>query len=81
VTAARGDPVAFGLVKSLSHPGGNVTGLATFAELLASKQIDLLRELMPHLAMLVDVSDPVHLPQLRETMAAATANGIALVPI
>jgi putative tryptophan/tyrosine transport system substrate-binding protein len=76
VTAAGGDPVAFGLVKSLSHPGGNVTGLATFAELLASKQIDLLRELMPHLAMLVDVSDPVHLPQLRETMAAATANGI-----
>jgi len=61
-----------------------VTGLATFVELLASKQIDLLRELMPHLsrlAMLVDVSDPVHLPQLRETMAAATANGIALVPI
>jgi putative ABC transport system substrate-binding protein len=81
VTAAGGDPAAFGLVKSLSHPGGNVTGLATFAELLASKQIDLLRELMPHLAMLVDVSDPVHLPQLRETMAAATANGITLVPI
>jgi putative ABC transport system substrate-binding protein len=49
VTAAGGDPAAFGLVKSLSHPGGNVTGLATFAELLASKQIDLLRELMPHL--------------------------------
>jgi putative tryptophan/tyrosine transport system substrate-binding protein len=84
VTAAGGDPVAFGLVKSLPHQGGNVTGLATFAELLASKQIDLLRELMPHLsrlAMLVDVSDPVHLLQLRETMAAATANGITLVPI
>jgi len=84
VTAAGGDPVAFGLVKSLPHQGGNVTDLATFAELLASKQIDLLRELMPHLsrlAMLVDVSDPVHLLQLRETMAAATANGITLVPI
>ena len=84
VMAAGGDPAAFGLVKSLSHPGGNVTGLATFAELLASKQIDVLRELMPHLsrlAVLVDVADPVHVPQLRETMAAATANGITLVPI
>jgi ABC transporter substrate binding protein len=31
------DPVAFGLVQSLSHPGGNVTGLTNFAETLASK--------------------------------------------
>ena len=84
VMATGADPVAFGLVKSFSHPGGNVTGLTTFTELLASKQIDLLRELMPQfsrLAVLVDVTNPVHLPQLRETMAAATASGITLVPI
>ena len=33
------DPVGFGLVQSLSHPGGNVTGLTNFAEALASKQL------------------------------------------
>jgi putative ABC transport system substrate-binding protein len=37
VMATGADPVGFGLVTSLSHPGGNVTGLANFAELLAAK--------------------------------------------
>ena len=32
------DPVGFGLVTSLSHPGGNLTGLANFAEVLAAKR-------------------------------------------
>src|SRR5262249_33489914 len=42
VMATGADPVGFGLIASLSHPGGNVTGLANFAEMLASKQIDFL---------------------------------------
>ena len=41
------DPVTFGLVQSFAHPGGNVTGLANFAEELASKQLDVIRELLP----------------------------------
>ena len=47
VMASGADPVGFGLVKSLSHPGGNITGLTNFAEKLASKQIDIMRELAP----------------------------------
>ena len=46
VMASVADPVAFGLAQSLSHPGGNLTGLGNFADVLASKQLDLLRELM-----------------------------------
>jgi ABC-type uncharacterized transport system substrate-binding protein len=83
VMANGADPVGFGLVASLSHPGGNVTGLANFAEILASKQIDFLRELMPHLSrlgMLVNITNPLHVPQLRETKKAAEALGIFLVP-
>ena len=60
VMATGADPVGFGLVASLSHPGGNVTGLANFAEMLASKQIDLLREMLPGLArcgLLVNVTN------------------------
>ena len=49
VMANGADPVGFGLVTSLSHPGGNLTGLANFPEVLAAKQIDLLRELMVRL--------------------------------
>src|SRR5437016_7628850 len=79
VMANGADPVGFGLVMSLSHPGGNVTGLANFAEVLAAKQIDLLRELIPRLSRLgalVNVTNPLYLPQLRETKAAAIASGI-----
>jgi putative ABC transport system substrate-binding protein len=50
VMANGADPVSFGLVQSLSRPGGNVTGLTNFAEDLASKQLDIIRELLPHLA-------------------------------
>ena len=74
VMASGADPVGFGLVKSLSHPGGNITGLTNFAEELASKQIDLMRELLPglaRLAALVNVANPLHVPQWRETQAAA----------
>jgi len=35
VMASGADPVGFGLVKSLSHPGGNITGLTNFAEELS----------------------------------------------
>jgi len=84
VMATGADPVSFGLVASLSHPGGNVTGLANFAEMLASKQIDLLREMLPRLVrsgLLVNVTNPLHVLQLRETKTAAEAAGILLVPV
>jgi ABC-type uncharacterized transport system substrate-binding protein len=83
VMASGADPVRFGLVKSLSHPGGNVTGLTNFAEELASKQIDLMRELLPRLARLaalINVANPLHVPQWHETQAAAAQAAIALVP-
>jgi putative tryptophan/tyrosine transport system substrate-binding protein len=83
VMASGADPVTFGVVKSLSHPGGNITGLTNFAEELASKQIDLMRELLPQLtrlAALINVENPLHVPQWRETQTAAAKAAIALVP-
>jgi putative ABC transport system substrate-binding protein len=83
VMASGADPVGFGLVQSLAHPGGNVTGLTNFAEELASKQLDLMRELLPRLervAALVNVTNPLHVPQWRETRAAAARTGVTLVP-
>ena len=74
VMASSADPVGFGLVKSLARPGGNVTGLANYAEQLASKQLDFLRDLIPHLsrlAVLANVSNPLHVSQLRAIEEAA----------
>jgi nitroreductase len=45
VMAYVGDPVATGLVSSLSRPGGNITGSSTVADELAGKNHELLREL------------------------------------
>jgi putative tryptophan/tyrosine transport system substrate-binding protein len=75
--------VAFGLVHSMAHPGGNVTGLTNFAEQLAAKQLDVMRELLPHLARigtLINVENPLHEPQWRETQEAAALAGVPLIP-
>jgi len=82
VMANGADPVAFGIVKSLSHPGGNITGVTNFAEDLASKQIDIIRELLPNVARIgtiINVENPLHVPQWRETEDAAAKASLAVV--
>jgi ABC-type uncharacterized transport system substrate-binding protein len=44
------DPIGSGLVKSLAHPGGNVTGLSMMATELYPKRLQLLKEVNPKLA-------------------------------
>jgi putative ABC transport system substrate-binding protein len=52
VSAAFGDVVAAGLVKSLARPGGNVTGLSVQPSELSSKRLELLREIIPNVRRL-----------------------------
>lgn len=49
VFLAYGDPVSVGFVSSLSHPGGNITGLSFSDDELSAKRLDFLREMVPHL--------------------------------
>jgi ABC-type uncharacterized transport system substrate-binding protein len=51
VFSIGGDPVELGLVSSLNHPGGNITGATFFAAQLLQKQLGLLRELIPNAAV------------------------------
>jgi putative ABC transport system substrate-binding protein len=55
-----GDPVAGGIVSSLSRPGGNVTGVSITAPGIYSKRLDLLKEAFPSIMRvgLVSISDP-----------------------
>ena len=49
VAQGAGDPVATGLVESLAHPGGTVTGISDVATELSVKRLSLLKELVPGL--------------------------------
>src|SRR5258705_9745039 len=77
------DPVAIGLVQSLSRPGGNMTGLATYApgDWIA-KRIEILRELVPgasKIALLVNPDNPVHRLTLAEELPQTAGSfGVAL---
>jgi putative tryptophan/tyrosine transport system substrate-binding protein len=50
VAAVTGDIIAAGLVSSLSHPGGNVTGSIFFVAELGAKRLQMLKEIAPSLA-------------------------------
>ena len=52
------EPVASGLVKSLAHPGGNLTGFATIAAGLAGKRLELLKETVPRISRIAVMWQP-----------------------
>jgi putative ABC transport system substrate-binding protein len=60
VMTHAGNPVGSGLVASLSHPGGNVTGTTSMVPELGVKQVDLLRQLIPGLATLGVLANPTN---------------------
>ena len=81
VFATDGDPVQLGLVASLSRPGGNVTGATQLNVEVAPKRVELVRELIPAaraIALLVNPSNPLAQPVLRDSQAAARTLGLAL---
>jgi putative ABC transport system substrate-binding protein len=77
VAFVAGDPIASGLARSLAHPGGNVTGVAVFAEETTVKRVEFLREAVPLAVRLGTVATKVsQTPQiLASTQDAARKLG------
>src|SRR4029077_15597876 len=76
-----GDPVETGLVASLNRPGGNLTGTTIMALEMASKRLDLARQLVPNttaIAMLINPRFPTASAEAREEQNAARSLGIAI---
>ncbi len=74
-----GDPVEFGLVASLAHPGGNITGVAVLRANVVAKQVDLLHQLIPTAATIALLTYPANLfsqTERREFEAAARTLGL-----
>jgi putative tryptophan/tyrosine transport system substrate-binding protein len=81
VTAQDPDPVGNGFVASLARPGGNITGLSTYAPELSGKRLEILREVVPklsHVAVLGTSTQPGYTQVLREIEPTAKAFGVKL---
>jgi len=81
VMTASGDPVGIGVVASLAHPGGNVTGLTSITTELGGKRLELLRGLVPgvtRVAFVWNPDNPVQAMMFSETEVAARSLGVQL---
>jgi putative tryptophan/tyrosine transport system substrate-binding protein len=79
VFATGADPVALGLVASLNHPGGNVTGIISQNVDLAAKRLEVLRQIVPsatHYFAMVNPASPLTEPFLDDLQAGAKKLGI-----
>lgn len=81
VMAGVGDAVGTGLVASLAHPGGNITGISTATAETSAKNVELLRELVPatkRVGALFNANDPFSKPFLARIRTAAPTIGVEI---
>jgi ABC-type uncharacterized transport system substrate-binding protein len=81
VFATGNDPVTLGVVESLNHPEANITGVTFLSNVLRTKQLELLHEVVPKatvLAMLSNANIPVTEAHVNEQQKAARALGVSL---
>ena len=84
VMIAVGDPVGSGLIASLAHSRGNVTGLTSISPELDGKRLELLREVVPnisHVAVMWNPTSPLQVVAEKATRAAAQPMGIRILSL
>jgi putative ABC transport system substrate-binding protein len=82
IMANSADPVGSGIIASLTHPGGNITGMSQNSNEIAGKRLQLLHELLPkatRIAVLAWEQSPLRAQFLEQIRAAARQMGITLV--
>ena len=78
------DPVKFGLVASMNRPGGNVTGVSSLNNVVVTKQLELLHEMIPKAALVgffVNPTNPNASSDTRDVQAAASALGVKVLVV
>jgi len=82
VMVALGDPVGTGLVESLAHPGGNLTGMSQMTSGLAVKRLELLKQTVPGISQVLVLTylvDPIAPLQVAALKQAAPSLGTKLI--
>jgi putative ABC transport system substrate-binding protein len=77
--ATAGDPLSLGIVASLAHPGGNITGVTLYAADLSGKRLEVFKKAVPasaRVAVLGNQKNPLSLLLWHETQAAARPLGL-----
>lgn len=78
------DPVGYGFVKSLAHPGGNITGLSDLRTDTGPKFLEMLRSVMPSLsrvAVLVNPSNSSQILLVKSVQSTAQSMGLTMLPV
>jgi putative ABC transport system substrate-binding protein len=81
------EPVTQGIVQSLAHPGGNMTGFSYMEPSIGAKWVELLKEIAPHVTRVALVFNPDASPQSRffyqsmETVAPKLAVQAVMAPV
>ena len=84
VAACSDDMVAAGIVQSLAHPGGNVTGIQKLTPELAAKRLELLKEVLPKASRVAILWDPAYsdfAADWTQLRASARSLGVTLLPV
>jgi putative ABC transport system substrate-binding protein len=78
-------PLGQGLVTSLSHPGGNITGFSVFEFSLGTKWVEVLKQIAPGTRRVTAIFNPETAPYygmyLKSIEAATVANSVELTPV
>jgi putative ABC transport system substrate-binding protein len=81
VFVVHGDPIGMGDIQSLAHPGGNITGLCQMHPELSTKQLDILKQIVPsisRIAVLWNAANPAKLADWQQLKPAADTLGVEL---
>ena len=84
VVFISGDPVGTGLAESLSHPGGNASGVSTLSTELMPKRLEMLQQVAPHVRRVIllgNSSSPLQADVLKKTRKAGEALHIQVVAV
>jgi putative ABC transport system substrate-binding protein len=83
IMVTSGDPVGSGFIQSFARPGGNVTGLSSFAAELSNKQLELLKDLKPtiaRVAALANLGNDSNVAFFSQAQGPSGSLGVTLQP-